>query len=96
MSSSIGEQIKVTVFGQSHSAAIGVVIDGLPPGFAVDLEKVQAFLSPARPGRRGLCYRSKRGGCAPGSLGLADGKTCGAPLCAVIENRDTRSKDYPN
>lgn len=94
MSSSIGEQIKVTVFGQSHSAAIGVVIDGLPPGFAVDLEKVQAFLSRRAPGGAAYATARKEADAPQVLSGLADGKTCGAPLCAVIENRDTRSKDY--
>ncbi len=96
MSSSIGEQIKVTVFGQSHSAAIGVVIDGLPPGFAVDLEKKYRRFFPGAPRAARPMLPLERGGCAPGSLGPCRRQNRGAPLCAVIENRDTRSKDYPN
>lgn len=44
MSSNFGERIKISIFGQSHSEAIGVVIDGLPAGEEIDLEKVQAFM----------------------------------------------------
>ena len=46
-----GKNIQVSVFGQSHSKAIGAVIDGLPAGFAVDTEKVNAFMARRAPGR---------------------------------------------
>ena len=94
MSSDFGKNIKVTVFGQSHSDAIGVVIDGLPAGESIDMEKLQRFMSRRAPG--GSDYVTKRQETdTPVVLsGLLDGITCGAPLCAVIENKDVRSKDY--
>ena len=52
MSSSFGKLLKISVFGQSHGAAIGVVMDGLPAGEAIDLEELQAFLERRRPGKR--------------------------------------------
>ena len=51
MSSNFGERIKISIFGQSHSEAIGVVIDGLPAGEEIDLEKVQAFMKRRAPGQ---------------------------------------------
>ena len=96
MSSEYGEQIKISIFGQSHAQGIGVVIDGLPAGEAVDLEALQAFLDRRRPGQ-GLHTTARKEGGVPKILsGLVDGRTCGAPLCAVIENTDTRSQDYQN
>ena len=94
MSSDFGKNIKVTVFGQSHSDAIGVVVDGLPAGESIDMEKLQRFMSRRAPG--GSDYVTKRlEADEPVILsGLLDGVTCGAPLCAVIENKDVRSKDY--
>ena len=94
MSSSIGQQVRVTLFGQSHSEGIGVVIDGLPPGEAIDLAQVQAFMLRRAPGRN-RHSTPRREGDAPRILsGLVEGKTCGAPLCCIIENTDTRSQDY--
>ena len=51
MSSNFGERIKISIFGQSHSEALGVVIDGLPAGEEIDLEKVQAFMKRRAPGQ---------------------------------------------
>lgn len=94
MSSHIGKNITVSIFGQSHSQAIGAVIDGLPAGFAVDMGKVRAFLARRAPGRAAYAT-ARREADEPIILsGLADGKTCGAPLAMLIGNGDTRSKDY--
>ena len=94
MSSSFGKLLKISVFGQSHGAAIGVVIDGLPAGEAIDLEELQRFLDRRRPGKSPLSTARKEGDVPEFLSGLENGKTCGAPLCAVIRNRDQRSGDY--
>lgn len=94
MSSSFGEQVKITIFGQSHSEGIGVVIDALPAGEPVDLEQVQRFMERRAPGRNAYSTTRKEGDVPRVLSGLFEGKTCGAPLCAVIENTNTRSKDY--
>ncbi len=94
MASSFGKLLRVSVFGQSHGEAIGVLAEGFPAGEEVDLERLQRFMD------------RRRGGSAPGSTprreadapefisGLCEGKTCGAPLCAVIKNTNTDSSAY--
>ena len=96
MSSTYGENLKISIFGQSHSEAIGVVIDGLPAGFEVDMDKLGEFLSRRAPGQ-GKHTTSRKEPDRPEFLsGLAGGKTCGAPLAALIRNTNTRSSDYDN
>jgi chorismate synthase len=94
MSSMTGKNIRISVFGQSHAPAIGVVIAGLPAGFKIDAAALGAFLARRAPG--GQRYGTQRREAdAPEFLsGLAGGGTCGAPLAAVIRNTDTRSGDY--
>ena len=94
MSSEFGSLLKISVFGQSHGRAIGVVVDGLPAGEAIDLEELNAFLARRKPGKSHLST-ARREADAPVFLsGLENGVTCGAPLCAVIENGDQHSSDY--
>ena len=94
MASYFGKHIHVSVFGQSHAPAIGVTVDGLPAGEAVDLEELQRFLQRRAPGRDATSTPRKEGDVPKILCGLVDNITCGAPLAAVIENTNTRSKDY--
>jgi len=94
VSSEFGKIVKVSVFGQSHGKAIGVLMDGLPAGEAVDLEELNVFLDRRRPGKGPLSTARRETDTPVFLSGLENGKTCGAPLCAVIENADQRSKDY--
>ena len=94
MSSEFGNILRVSVFGQSHGKAIGVVVDGLPAGEAIDLEELQRFLDRRRPGTGPLSTTRKETDVPEFLSGLEGGKTCGAPLCAVIKNADQHSKDY--
>ena len=96
MSCNFGEKVKITIFGQSHSEAIGVVIDGLPAGKKLDMDKISGFMSRRAPGRNKFSTARKEADLPEIISGLVDGVTCGAPLCAVIKNGDTRSKDYEN
>lgn len=94
MASQIGEKLKISIFGQSHSEAIGVVIDGLPAGIRIDMEKLSAFLARRAPGS-GAHATARVEADAPKFLsGVVNGVTCGCPICAIIENNNTRSKDY--
>ncbi len=94
MSSTYGESLKTTIFGQSHSAAIGCTVEGLPAGIEVDLDELQAFLNRRAPGRGDTSTPRKEADRPHFLSGLVDGHTCGAPLTAVIENTNTRSQDY--
>jgi len=94
MSSSFGHTIKLQVFGQSHSEMLGVVIDGLPAGYVIDLQQVQAFLDRRRGGQNAYSTARAEADTPRIVSGLLDGATCGAPLCALFENQDMRSKDY--
>ena len=94
MSSEFGHLLKISVFGQSHGRAIGAVVDGLPAGEAIDLDELQAFLDRRKPGRNRLSTARKEADAPTFLSGLENGKTCGAPLCAVIENGDQHSGDY--
>ncbi len=91
--SSFGENIKVSIFGQSHGGAIGVVVEGLPWGFTPDLEKLSAFCARRAPGGK-LSTARKEADAFEVLSGLADGHTCGAPLAMIIRNTDTKSRDY--
>ena len=89
-----GDKIRITVFGQSHAEAIGVIIEGLPSGFAIDTERVQKFLDRRAPGKNQYSTSRNEADKVEYLSGLVLGKTCGAPLTAVIYNRDMHSKDY--
>lgn len=84
----LGNKLKVTVFGQSHAPAIGCVIDGLPSGFAPDMERVSAFMARRAPGRNNWSTPRKESDEPEILSGLVDGKTCGAPVAMVIHNSD--------
>ncbi|MDD4237333.1 MAG: chorismate synthase [Desulfotomaculaceae bacterium] len=94
MSFNFGENIKISLFGQSHSEAIGVVIDGLPPGEEIDLERVQRFMARRAPGNKVFSTARRETDEAKVICGLLEGKTCGSPLCAVIKNTDCKPGDY--
>ncbi len=94
MSYEFGNKLRVSVFGQSHGAAIGLVLSGLPAGEALDLDALQRFLDRRAPGKSRFATARKEADKPRFLSGLLGNKTCGAPLCAVIENADTRSGDY--
>lgn len=96
MSSNFGKNLKISVFGQSHSKAIGVVVDGLPAGEEISIEKIHEFMKRRVPGRQGFTTQRREEDFPEVLSGIVDGVTCGAPVCAVIYNRDTCSKDYEN
>ena len=94
MSSYLGKNLHVSVFGQSHAQAIGVSVDGLPAGEKIDLEELQRFLDRRAPGRDATATSRKEADVPKILCGLVDDVTCGAPLAAVIENTNVRSRDY--
>ena len=96
MSSEFGKLLRVSVFGQSHGRAIGVNIDGLPAGEAIDLEELYAFMDRRKPGKSPLSTLRREADLPVFLSGLENGVTCGFPVCAMIENSDQHSSDYQN
>ena len=94
MSSCIDGALRISVFGQSHSAAIGCSIDGIPAGVPIDLDELQAFLDRRAPGRDETATARRESDTLHVISGIVDGRTCGAPIAAIIQNGDTRSQDY--
>jgi len=94
MSSTYGKNLKLSIFGQSHGAAIGMTLDGIPAGLPVDLENLQIFLNRRAPGQNDYTTPRKEEDRPEFLSGLLEGFTCGAPIAAVIRNTNTRSKDY--
>lgn len=94
MSGQWGQNLRVSLFGESHGAGLGIVLDGLPSGLALDMAEAQAELERRAPGRNEMST-TRREADEPNVLsGLYNGRTTGTPLCAVIENTNTRSGDY--
>ena len=94
MSSSYGQNIRLTIFGQSHSPAIGMTLEGLPAGEQIDFEALAAFLRRRAPGQNAWSTARKEADAPEFLSGLVGDTTCGTPLTAIIRNTDTRSKDY--
>jgi len=94
MSATWGKKIRYTIFGESHGKGIGITIDGLPPGYEIDLAEVSREMTRRAPGRNPLSTdRSEKDAYTIWS-GFVNGKTTGTPLCAMIENTNQRSADY--
>ncbi len=96
MSSTYGENLKLSIFGQSHGPAIGMTLDGIPAGLPVDLDALQAFLNRRAPGQNDWSTPRREEDRPEFLAGILDGYTCGAPIAAVIHNKNTRSGDYAN
>lgn len=94
MSSTYGENLHLTIFGQSHSPAIGMTLEGIPAGEQIDFEALQRFLERRAPGRNAYSTARKEADAPEFLSGLRGDTTCGVPLTAIIRNGDTRSKDY--
>lgn len=94
MSGVWGSNVKISIFGESHGNAIGINIDGLPSGFEIDMEKVNLEMERRAPGKNELSTARKEADLPEILSGFFEGKTTGTPLCAIIRNSDTRSKDY--
>lgn len=94
MSSTYGENLKLSIFGQSHGPAIGMTLDGIPAGLPVDADKLQQFLNRRAPGQNDWSTPRKEEDRPEFLGGVLDGFTCGAPIAAVIYNKNTRSGDY--
>lgn len=96
MKNSIGNIFRVTTFGESHGVAIGGVIDGMPAGIKIDLEKVQKELDRRRPGQSAIVTARDEKDRVKILSGIFDGKTTGTSIGFIVENGDQHSSDYEN
>lgn len=96
MASSIGQRLKLSIFGESHGQAIGCVLDGLPAGYAIDMDAVLAQMARRAPGRDKTATPRKESDTPHILSGVLEGCTTGAPLAMVIENENQHSGDYNN
>jgi chorismate synthase len=96
MSSTYGEMIRLSIFGESHGAAIGMTLDGVPAGLPVDLDKLQEFLNRRAPGQNDWSTPRREEDRPEFLSGILNGFTTGAPISAIIRNTNTRSGDYSN
>jgi chorismate synthase len=94
MSNTFGSLFRITTFGESHGAGIGVIIDGCPAGVAVDAAHIQAALDRRRPGQSDLTTPRKEADTVHIQSGLFEGVTTGTPISLFIPNADQRSDDY--
>ena len=94
MSGMWGNRLKVSIFGESHGAGIGITIDGLPSGVEIDMDEILKEMARRAPGKSKLSTARKEGDKPEILSGFFEGKTTGTPLCAVIRNSDQHSKDY--
>lgn len=94
MSNSYGTLFKITTFGESHGAAIGVIIDGCPAGLTIDEAFIQSELDRRKPGQSKITTQRKEDDTFRILSGVFEGKSTGTPIALVIENTDQRSKDY--
>ena len=96
MSSTIGKQLELAVFGESHGAAIGCVINGLPAGEPLDEEQILAQMARRAPGTDKTATTRRESDTPEIVSGILDGRTTGAPLAMIIRNGNQRSGDYAN
>ena len=96
MSSFWNNRISISIFGESHGPAIGVVVDNLPPGEYIDIEELSRFMRRRAPKKDGTTTMRDEKDFPQIMSGLVNDKTTGTPLCAFIQNTDMHSKDYSN
>ncbi len=94
MSSSFGQLFTVTTFGESHGPAVGVIVDGMPPGIRVEVADIQRELDRRRPGQSALTTQRREADQVEVLSGLFEGVTLGTPISMVVRNTDARSQDY--
>lgn len=94
MSSFFGQYLRMSVFGQSHGEAIGITLDGFPAGMTIDMEKLSRQMARRAPGQSAMTTARREADTPEILSGVLNGRTTGQPICAIIRNTNTRSKDY--
>ena len=91
---SFGQLFRITTFGESHGGAVGVVVDGCPPGIEITEEEIQVALDRRRPGQSKITTPRKEADKIQILSGYFEGKTTGTPILLVAYNEDVKSEDY--
>ncbi len=94
MSSMWGNRLRISLFGESHQDAVGITIDGLPPGIILDMQAIAQEMQRRAPGNSEVVTARKEPDIPEILSGVYNGATTGAPLCAIIKNTDIRPDDY--
>jgi len=94
MSSTFGQLFTITTFGESHGAGVGVLVDGMPPGIAVDVGDVQRELDRRRPGQSAITTQRQESDRVEIVSGVFEGVSLGSPILMLVRNTDAKSKDY--
>ena len=93
---SFGQLFRITTFGESHGGAVGVVVDGCPPGIEITEEEIQIAMDRRRPGQSKITTPRKEADVIHILSGYFEGKTTGTPILLVAYNADTKPEDYLN
>ena len=94
MGSLYGKIFQISTFGESHGAAVGVVVQGCPSGIDFDLDFIQSELDRRKPGQSRITTQRKEADSLEVLSGVFEGKTTGTPIAMLVWNGDQRSKDY--
>lgn len=94
MGNTFGKIIKLTTFGESHGVAIGGILEGIPAGFELDLDKIQQEMDRRKPGQSNITTQRKESDTVQFLSGIFEGKTLGTSIGFTIQNEDNKSKDY--
>ncbi|MBT8306470.1 MAG: chorismate synthase [Maribacter sp.] len=89
-----GNLFKLTTFGESHGVAIGGVLDGCPPGIALDIDAIQQELDRRKPGQSAIVTQRKEPDTVEFFSGIFEGRTTGTPIGFAIRNTNQKSRDY--
>ena len=93
MKSTFGQNLTISLFGESHGAAIGCVLDGFPSGMKIDVDFLNAQMDKRR-AQGSLSTARREADQVKFVSGVKNGVTCGTPICLMIENTSQHSKDY--
>jgi chorismate synthase len=89
-----GRCVRLSIFGESHGKGVGVIVDGLPAGEAIDADGIAREMARRAPGRDAYSTARREGDAVEILSGVKDGRTAGTPICGLIRNSDARSGDY--
>tara|TARA_B100000401_G_scaffold6331_1_gene4045 strand:- start:1619 stop:2692 length:1074 start_codon:yes stop_codon:yes gene_type:complete len=94
MNNSFGKIYRISTYGESHGSAIGVIIDGCPPGVEIDKKHIQKELDRRKPGQSKITTQRKESDSVEILSGIFNGKSTGSPISLLIKNKDHKSSDY--